>query len=183
MMDAVLRNYFIYLSKDLQMKARNWAFELLQSNFNFNTFVSVLDNNTSRNKNVIHQLFAYLSAKYLSDSQEKSNCFRLFNENPYEELDYVGYWCFIGLVPYEQFAPFVGISDCFDFFYLYDKFDFAKFDMKFLIGKQDHVLIKIAENTVVKEKIRGCIADVLKKQEMHFKDEAETQKILVKYFC
>ena len=44
-------------------------------------------------------------------------------------------------------------------------------------------LIKIAENDAVKEKIRKCIADVLEKHEMHFKDEAEIQKILVKFFC
>lgn len=183
MMEAVLRHYFEYLSKDLQRKARNWAFRHLQSNFDFNIFASVLDNNTSKNKKVIYQLFTYLSAKYLSSNQKKSNCFHLVNENPYEELDNVGYWCFIGLVPHEQFAPFIGISDSFDFFYLYDKFDFNKFDMKFLIGKQDHALIKIAENDAVKEKIRKCIADVLEKHEMHFKDEAEIQKILVKFFC
>ena len=32
MMEAVLRHYFEYLSKDLQRKARNWAFRHLQSN-------------------------------------------------------------------------------------------------------------------------------------------------------
>ena len=55
--------------------------------------------------------------------------------------------------------------------------------MKFLIGKQEYVLIKIAENSGVKEKVRKCIADVLKKHEMHYKDEAEIQRILVNYFC
>ena len=182
LMEAVLSDYFEYLSNDLKRKVRNWAFRRLQSNFDYNTFVSVLDNNTSKNKKVIHQLYTYLSNKYLISNPQKSN-FNILTENPYEELDNVGYWCFIGLVPHEQFTPFIGISDNFDFYYLYEKFDFNKFDMKFIIGKQDYALLKIAENDTVKEKIRRCIADVLEKHEMHFKDEAEIQKLLVKYFC
>ena len=183
MMESVLNHYFEYLSKKQQREVRECALNYLQSNFDFNIFANVLDNNTAKNKKLIYQLFSYLSAKYLSNNQKKTNCFQLINENPYEELDNVGYWCFIGLLPYGQFAPFIGISDNFDFYYLYDRFDFNRFDMKFLIGKQEHVLIKIAEDSEVKEKVRKCIADVLRKHEMHYKDEAEIQRILVNYFC
>ena len=183
MMESVLNHYFEYLSKKQQREVREWALNYLQSNFDFNIFANVLDNNTAKNKKLIYQLFSYLSAKYLSNNQKKTNCFQSINENPYEELDNVGYWCFIGLLPYGQFAPFIGISDNFDFYYLYDRFDFNRFDMKFLIGKQEHVLIKIAEDSEVKEKVRKCIADVLRKHEMHYKDEAEIQRILVNYFC
>ncbi len=182
-MEAVLGHYIAFLSKKQQGKVREWAINCLQSNFDFNIFAYILDNNTVKNNKLVYQLFSYLSAKYLHNNQKKANCFQLINENPYEELDSVGYWCLIGLLPHGQFAPFIGISDNFDFYYLYDKFDFNKFDMSFLINKQDHVLKKIAENTAVKEKIRQCIAEVLKNHEMHYKDEAEIQRILVNYFC
>lgn len=183
MMEAVLEHYIAFLSKKQQGKVREWAINYLQSNFKFNIFAYILDGNTVKNKKLVNQLFSYLSTKYLHNNQKKANCIQFINENPYEELDNVGYWCFIGLLPHGQFAPFIGISDNFDFYYLYDKFDFKKFDMSFLINKQDHALKKIAENTAVKEKIRQCIAEVLKNHEMHYKDEAEIQRILVNYFC
>ena len=183
MMEAVLNCYFKYLSKKQQRKAHEWALNYLQSDFNFNIFANILDNNTAKNKKLISQLISYLSDKYLSNNQKKTNYSLLINEDLYEELNNVGYWCFIGLLPYEKFTPFIGISDNFDFFYLYEKFDFSKFDMKFLIGKQDYVLIKIAENSEVRKKIRKCIVDVIRKHEMHYKDEAEIQRILVNYFC
>ena len=89
---------------------------------------------------------------------------------------------FIGLLPHDPFKDFLEICDDFDFFYLYDKFDFNKFDVSFIINKTEHVYKKLSENSIVKENIRQQIINCIKNKELHYKDEEQLQDILIKYF-
>ena len=102
--------------------------------------------------------------------------------DPYEELIQVGYWCLIDALP-KKFSEFVGYHDAFDFYYLYQKFDFSKFQPAWLLQLYPHTLTKIAKNKHVREKIRSILANTLNNDKLESQDRSLLQDILTHYFC
>ena len=178
---SIFTHYYYYLSDSQKKKVRSWGLRQLSLNFDFSLFTSLLDEEHKINKKYIIQLKQYLSKKYLTNNNNNSAVIQL-NTNPNSELINIGYWCFIGLLPHDPFKDFLEICDDFDFFYLYDKFDFNKFDVSFIINKTEHVYKKLSENSIVKENIRQQIINCIKNKELHYKDEEQLQDILIKYF-
>ncbi|MDE5936727.1 MAG: hypothetical protein K2G83_04915, partial [Ruminococcus sp.] len=104
------------------------------------------------------------------------------NKDRYDELIKVGYWCFIGILKHRDFKDFLGICDHFDFYFLYDKFDFSKFNFHFILNLRDHVYKKLSENEIVKAKIIESVSISIQSGELHPKDETALKDILIKYF-
>jgi hypothetical protein len=99
------------------------------------------------------------------------------------ELVQVGYWCLIKILKAKDFKEFLGNSAEFDFYCEYEKFDFSKFDVSWLLKLYPHTLEQIAKNDMVKERIRVAIATTLDGKEIASSDSRQLQSILIKYFC
>ena len=82
-----------------------------------------------------------------------------------------------------QFKKFVGYSDNFDFYYLYDKFDFDKFDVKWLLNLNERNIVKICENDDVKLKLRMVVAASIRDKKLSPSDERKLVRILTCNLC
>lgn len=180
--DSIFTHYYNYLSSSQKKKVRAWGTSQLSMNFDFSLFTNLLDEEYTVSNTSIIQLKQYLVKKYFT-IEKNNNTFIQVGVDQNSELINVGYWCFTDLLPHEPFKEFVGICTEYDFFYLYDKFDFEKFDVSFIMNKREHVYRKLSENIVVKEHIRNHIIKSLKNKELHYKDEEQLQTILINYFC
>ncbi len=105
-------------------------------------------------------------------------------DNPYEELELVGLWCFYGEVKREQFAEFLGYSALFDFFYEYSSFDFNRFDVSWLLNRfTKPILERISKDPLVREKIRGSVTASISSGKIDKLGKQNLQNILIDYFC
>ena len=74
-------------------------------------------------------------------------------------------------------------KDLFDFYYLYNKFDFNKFQPKWLLNLLPHTLKIISRDKMVRTKIRKSIADMISTTNLMLQDKERLQNILIHYFC
>ena len=102
--------------------------------------------------------------------------------DPLYELKNVGYWCFSGRLKKREFKNFIGHCDMFDFFYKYDKFDYEKFDVLWLLSWGNLILKDVLRNNVVKNKIRNLLCNRLKAGDINNQDEKQLSELLIKYF-
>jgi hypothetical protein len=101
----------------------------------------------------------------------------------FSKLNSVGYWCYTYSLKSKDFKEFLGYSDVFDFYILYNKFDFSKFDPSWILNVNKKSLDRLASDEVVKEKIRQRIVDVLKKDKIKSNDYNRLKDILINHFC
>lgn len=75
------------------------------------------------------------------------------------------------------------MADEFDFYYQYEKFDYEKFDVRWLFDMRDIGLRKMAENDEVSRNIRQCIIKSIRTNNYSKLDNDKLKEMLVKYFC
>lgn len=185
MIPHIVNHYWGYISSYSRYKVSSWAKKELCANFRFDLFTLLLECNAKIDKNILESLKDYLRHLIQENSLDSKNngIITYPIRNPYEDLEQVGYWCLIKNLHKKDFDEFVGVSDAFDFYFQYDKFDFNKFDVSWLLNLYPHTLKEIAKNKRVKEKIRISIAQLLDKGNVLNVDKTKLQKILTKYFC
>lgn len=105
------------------------------------------------------------------------------HNNPFEELEQVGYWCLIKVLNKKDFKEFIGYSAKFDFYCEYRSFDFKRFDVAWLLNLYPHTLKQIATDERVRSSVRSAIASKLVTDSVVASDKERLQGILVKYFC
>ena len=71
----------------------------------------------------------------------------------------------------------------FDLFYKFEKFDFEKFDVTWLLNWQDKMIQTLSENKIVRSKVRVCIAKEINSSQLKDSDAKKLSAILTKYFC
>ena len=71
----------------------------------------------------------------------------------------------------------------FDLFYKFEKFDFEKFDVTWLLNWQDKMIQTLSENKTVRSKTRECIAKEINLSQLKDSDLKKLSTILTKYFC
>ena len=176
---SISNYYWNYLSPYMKHKVYEYAKQQLSNKFNFDIF-GVL---SLYNKKIEPELITSLK-KYLNDGLEKisidgtdSN-----SKNIYDELGTVGYWCLRNWLNKDDFIEFTGISNLFDFFILYDKFDYTKFDISWLMYLYPNTLKYISKNKLVKKKISSCIINMLNTEKILSYDESKLVRILTQYF-
>ena len=176
---SISNYYWNYLSPYMKHKVYEYAKQQLSIKFNFDIF-GVL---SLYNKKIEPELITSLK-KYLNDGLEKisidgtdSN-----SKNIYDELGTVGYWCLRNWLNKDDFIEFTGISNLFDFFILYDKFDYTKFDISWLMYLYPNTLKYISKNKLVKKKISSCIINMLNTEKILSYDESKLVRILTQYF-
>lgn len=185
---SIVNHYWRYLSEYMKRKICNQVKKQLKNNFDFNLFKFLIWSNSKIDLELIELLKNYLYDtinKAISDDNKiLGEMVKLSSPlKPYENLELVGYWCLLKNLPQNNFLEFTGISDIFDFNILYDKFDFTKFDISWLLNWNSNALEIISKNKQVKEKIRNCITSVLNTEQLSKYDESKITKILIKYFC
>lgn len=180
----IVEYYWAYLSKHQRYAVIRWAKSKLKETFSFDFLMLLLQCNARIDDGIIVLLKEYLTTSIKkSASSSTSNAIKAYPvEDPFEELNQVGYWCLIHALP-RVFPEYLGLSDRFDFYYLYTSFDFEKFDPAWLLQLYDHVLKAVSKNKVVREKIRSKIADTLNNQKLEDSDNERLRIILSKYFC
>lgn len=188
LMPSVINHYWGYLSKYMKSKILRQVKNQLKNEFDFNLFKLLIWENVKIDAKLIESLKNYLHVVLQKATKEKNDQFGVIVRsypvfNPYAELELVGYWCLLKFLPKHDFGEFIGISDVFDFYVLYDKFDFTKFNVSWLINLRPNALDIISKNKLVKAKIRGSIATMLNAEKISKFDEIRITKILTKYFC
>lgn len=71
----------------------------------------------------------------------------------------------------------------FDLFYKFEKFDFEKFDVTWLLQWQDKMIQILSDNKKVRSKMRECIAKEINSAQLDDRDLKKLTTILTKYFC
>ena len=182
MLNHVAKYYINYVSFYQRAKVIALAKKSLEKNFDFQLLSLLIGYNAKINDDVINKLQMFLYQQIENKQSKKS--IQVFPPiDCYEELNQVAYWCFLGNLKKENFSCFLGKSNLFVFFYLYNKFDFSKFDVSWLLFFTKPVLISISKNAFVRNKIRSNISNVLMNERMKATDEKRLSKILVEYFC
>lgn len=180
----IVHHYWAYISIYQRRKVVVWAKKKLDENFRFDFLTLLLECNAKIETSIISSLKKHLNETVESNSKvtNDSGVMSYPKKGPYEELIQVGYWCLIGDLP-KKFSEFVGYSDAFDFYYLYKKFDFNKFQPAWLLNLYPHTLIKISKNKSVREKFRAIIAKTLNNDKLDGQDKERLQDILTHHFC
>lgn len=184
LMPHIVEYYWTYISAYQQKRVISWIQRKLTEKFRFDLFKMLIMSEAKITSNTIQLLKEYLAAtleKNLKKSEDSG--FVMYPQrDPFEELNQVGYWCFIKVLP-KNFSEFLGYADSFDFYYLYREFDFHKFQPAWLLGLRRHVLDEISKDATVKEKIRLSIAETLNEVQVEVRDREQLQNILTHYFC
>lgn len=180
----IIRHYWAYISTYQRKRVVSWAKEKLTIDFRFDLFTLLLECNAKIGTAIISSLKTYLN-KTIESSLKATNASGVESypkKDPYEDLVQVGYWCLIETLP-KQFSEYIRYCDAFDFYYLYEDFDFNKFQPAWLLNLQSHALTQIAKNENVREKIRTIIANTLNNDKLEAQDRIRLQDILTRYFC
>ena len=185
---SVVNYYWIYLSKYMKRKICQQIKQKLKNGFDFDLFKLLIIFHAKIDIELIRALKSYLHILVRDAENANNESYGIkkgqsYSLNPYEDLELVGYWCLLKILPKTDFLEFIGESDVFDFYILYDAFDFEKFNISWLLNLQRHALEVISRNKRVKEKIRKSIVNVLNDEKILKTDETKIMKILTTYFC
>jgi len=174
--------YAHYISAYQRSNVITWIKKNIEENFNFHLLTLLISYNAKISSEIIDNLCDFIREKLQTGPSPKG--VQVFPKvNPFEELNEVGYWCFLKKLDKEPFAEFLGISDMFDFYYLFTRFDFAKFDVAWLLNTSNAAITAISKNNTVRRKIRLCISDALTNKQLSTSDKSKLSKILVEHFC
>ena len=182
----VVDHYSHYVSPYQKAKIVLWAKKTLEKKFDFKLLTLLMNCNAKISLSIIAQLQKFLREEIKKDEEAKKErkSIKVFpGEERLFKLNQVGYWCFLGLLKKLPFAEFLGKSDIFDFYYLFTRFDFSKFDVSWLIFSPERELKVVSGRKTVRDKVRTKIAEALRDGNLSKKDEAKLTQILAKYFC
>ena len=181
---SVIEYYWDYLSKYMKNKIIRKVKSHLKQEFDFEWFKFLILCNAKIDDEYIICLKQYLHemVKKHSDKDEKKIIYTYPSVNPYNDLEQVGYWCLIKKLKKEDFLEFTGIISAFDFYIQYKEFDFAKFEVSWLLNLYSHAIDIISKNKQVKENICACIKNRLEVENISEVDRDKLVDILIKHF-
>lgn len=174
--DAIFEHYMKYITPYMKQKLYKYLNNQLDNNFDINQFTYLLYNKKRVSQDLIYKAKQYLES-ILKDINKPN-----FNHYDIKKLEHIGYLCMIKLLNKKDFLDFLGKSDLFDFFVLYKDFDYLKFKVEWLLPFYPQTLKIISENHFVREKIRSCIIEVLKNDNIIDIYKTKLTQILITYF-
>lgn len=180
----IIEHYWAYTSTYQQRKIISWAKEKLAMNFRLDLFRLLIEYKKKIEIDIILSLKTHLNKIIESNLRtvHNSNVIVYPRKDPYEDLVNVGYWCLIEALP-KNFPEFVGYCDEFDFYYLYEDFDFNKFQPSWLLNLTPDTLSHIAKNENVRKTIRIILANTLNNDNLEAQDRNRLGDILTRHFC
>lgn len=186
MYSHVARHYCNYISKYQKKRLIFWANKQLSKNFNFDIFTILIEMDARISTTAKEQLKSFLNSKIELEKTNKNsgNGVIVYPTNyNFGELDQVGYWCLIKVLRANDFKEFLGNSPVFDFYCEYEKFDFSRFEVSWLLNLRSRPLTEIAKSKSVRDKIRNIIVSVMKDNTLVESDANRLQDILIHHFC
>lgn len=178
-------DYCDYVSNSQRKKIVAWAKRELNSDFIFHLVTMLIHYHGSIDNKTIDTLKSFLWNRIKDAEKPTDSSVKHYPENnPFEELELVGLWCFYGQISKAPFAEFLGYSALFDFLYEYNSFDFHRFDVSWLLNRfTKPILERISKDAFVREKIREAIAVRISTDKIDKLDKQNLQNILIDYFC
>lgn len=175
-------HYYSYLSSSQQKSVVKWICNGLANKFYFDDFLFLVNYDIKIDKKTLRALKKYLKNEI--ELSKKESPIKIYPKHDYfEALNLVGYFCRAGSLKRNDFSAFLNISPMFDLFYRFEKFDFEKFDVIWLLNWQDEMIRTLSENKVVRSKTRERIAKEINSLELNDSDLKKLSTILTKYFC
>lgn len=175
-------NYYPYLSPSQQKNIVRAIKQHLNNTFDFECFSFLVCNKIKVEMKYVDALKEHLE-KCLNQKPEKSAIQVFPRQDEDSDLVQIGYWCLLRILPRRKFKKYVGHSDHFDFYYLYDKFDFEKFDISWLFNLYPNTYQTITRDETVKRKLCSIIANRINDKNLNPSDEKSLTNILIAYFC
>lgn len=174
--------YYPYLSVVQQKNVVKWICEGFGKEFSFDSFLFLLNYNVKIDKKILKALKEHLKNEV--ERSKKESLIKTYpKQDSFEALNLVGYFCRTGSLNKKDFSSFLNCSPVFDLFYEFDRFDFEKFDVTWLLHWKDKMIQVLSENKIVRRKIRECIAKELNSAQLKDSDLKKLSEILTKYFC
>lgn len=175
-------HYYSYLSSSRQKSVAKWICNKVTNEFSFDDFLFLVNHDIKIDKKTLKSLKKYLKNEI--ELSKKESPIKIYPKHDYfEALNLVGYFCRAGSLKRNDFSAFLNISPMFDLFYRFEKFDFEKFDVIWLLNWQDEMIRTLSENKVVRSKTRERIAKEINSLELNDSDLKKLSTILTKYFC
>lgn len=175
-------HYYSYLSSSQQKSVVKWICNGLANKFYFDDFLFLVNYDIKIDKKTLRALKKYLKNE-IELSKKESPIKTYPKHDHFEALNLVGYFCRAGSLKRIDFSAFLNISPMFDLFYKFEKFDFEKFDVTWLLNWQDKMIQILSENKTVRSKTRECIAKEINLSQLKDSDLKKLSTILTKYFC
>lgn len=180
----VVNYYYHFVSKYQKQKIVFWAKEILLQKFDIDIFSVLIDGKARINNCVISQLVVFLREEAEKDLNKKGIATSFSGvDDSFMSLKIVGVWCFLDKIKKSYFKEFLGYCAMFDFFYKKSKFDFERFEVRWLLNFSTALLKKITENKTIKNKVRVLIVNVLQERRINDSEYRKLNKILIDYFC
>ena len=154
----------------------------MDNEFSFDDFLFLVNHNVKIDKKTLRALKKYLKNE-IELSKKESPIKTYPKHDHFEALNLVGYFCRAGSLKKKDFSAFLNLSPMFDLFYKFEKFDFEKFDVTWLLNWQDKMIQTLSDNKVVRSKTRECIATEINSSQLKDSDVKKLSAILTKYFC
>ena len=174
--------YYSYLSISQQKSVVKWICEELEKEFSFDDFLFLVNHDVKIEKKTLTALKKHLKNE-IELSKKDSPIISYPKNDHMEALNLVGYFCRTGSLKRKDFSSFLNCSPVFDLFYEFERFDFEKFDVTWLLQWQDAMIQILSENKTVRHKIRECIAKEINLAQLKDSDLKRLSAILTKYFC
>ncbi len=174
--------YYSYLPTSQQKSIVKWIYDGMDNEFSFNDFLFLINYDIKIDKKTLRALKKYLKNE-IELSKKESPIKTHPKHDHFEALNLVGYFFRVGSLKRKDFSTFLNLSPMFDLFYKFEKFDFEKFDVTWLLNWQDMMLQILSENKIVKNKTRECIAKEINSSQLKESDLKRLSTILTKYFC
>ena len=172
MFDDITIYYRFVILKSDRIKLVKWVENVLSKEFNFDFFRDVVTSSYYCNFEVPSNLWSMLKKYFVQETDEVLDKF----------LPQVGFWCFINLVDRRDYSSYFGSNLLFDFFYDFEKFDYEKFNVSWLLEFDDFILSCISNNDYIKSHVRPLIVRSLQKGVIK-KEHEHLNHILINYFC
>lgn len=181
----ITKHYCRHVSSYQKKKLIAWANKSIKDSFNFELFTLLIQCDARIGTDVNEKLKEHLRGiidNYKNANKDESIMVYPINQ-PLEDLVNVGYWCFTGILNPKDFKEFLGNDAKFDFFYEFEKFDYNRFDVAWLLNLTSYALKRISNNQKVREMIRVKIARELVDERIIESDKKRLQDVLSRYFC
>lgn len=183
----VVKCYWGYVSEYQKKQIANWLKASIEKKFDFKLLCWAIEYNIPIGDNILDRLYNYLCdeiEQHKKETDSKALTMILYPEEDFiKDLEQVGWWILLGIIKKDKFTDFVGTSAQFDFCYLYEDFDFSKFNVSWLFAVTEEIRRQISKSKTVKRKVRMEIARCLKERSLSSEDEKKLTQILAKHFC
>lgn len=179
----IFEHFYPLLTSETQNKIVKKTKHILNDQFDFKYFSLLIQKEIPIEQNELVSLTKYLDELVSNNKDKEIPGVTMYPEyNRFSDLVRVGYWCLLKIIPRQLFRKYVGFDKQFDFYYLYEDFNYENFDIKWLFNLYPTAYKEIAKSKVVKSNIRPIIINAIQGHNYSKNDEKILYDILLKYF-